>query len=388
MRSILSYKYFILLAILTFLSIVGFIHIICNFPKSDDKLSMLISESLQTIDIGTSIPDTHYVPDKDYFKYSDYAYIPEDYSTYTVFETSEVFGTSASFEESFDSASFSEVPSDANTVLYDLADKYYMVYFGSKRVSPIVPLALANVETGGRADFSKTWSALFPSRIVPMEYLTTMNVTTVIKDASYYNALSKEYSTRDRGALQMSPTYGTGNAYFNGLMSGTEVSKLSTVDTTNYTSWCSGASNSSGDRFYIPDVCLRLSAAHTQSIEFMMKNSYTPTNDMQLVVMLAMHHQQSAVWGCGDHSKTVGAWKSGELAFDYAKLISSQEFVNIVKDYVKSNPNKFYIDANEAKALFAKTGKDMSSYANKTVVATYPIKVIYAYIKLCTMYSK
>ena len=147
--------------------------------------------------------------------------------------------------------------SDANSALYDLADKYFQVYYGSMRLSPITPLAIANVETPGRADNNVTWSALFPSKYVPINMLYTMDVTTVLSSESIYKPLSTEYSTRDRGALQMSPTYGTNNDYFNRLMSDSEVDKLSTISDSKHENWIKGASSKRGDRFYVPDVCLR-----------------------------------------------------------------------------------------------------------------------------------
>ena len=378
-----------ILITLSSILVIGIITVCVLVSKQENHLSKVINTELAKVNIGTDLPETKYVPSKSYFKTFDFAVQPGDYGTYTVFETSD---SPASFIEDNTGASFVEeapdiVITDANATLYDLADKYFICYYGNNRVSPILPLALANVETGGRADFNITWSALFPSKIIPIEYLYSMDVTTVISDESYYNKLSKEYSTRDRGALQMSPTYGTGDSYFNSMMSGTEVDKLSTVDTTKYSTWCNGASNSPGDRFYIPDVCLRLSSAYTQALSFIVKNNYAPESDLQLIAQLAMHHQQSAVWCKSDHSVSVGKWKSGELAYEYSKIITSQSFADTLRDYMIKHPDKYFIDADVAKSIFTDvTDVNMSDYATSTVVCTYPIKVLYAYIKLCTLY--
>lgn len=375
---------------LVLLIISGVILFAIAVDEQSTAISDIISSELAKIDIGTDVPETNYVPSQDYFDYYSTATAPVDYGTYTVFSAED---SSAVFEEDKSGASFIDekpkaVISDANKALYDLADKYFTCYYGSMRVSPILPLAQANVETGGRADNTKTWSSLFPSRIVPIEYLYSMDVTTVISDPSIYKALSTEYSTRDRGALQMSPTYGTGDSYFNSMMSGNEVDKLKAVDTSTYSAWCQGASPHSGDRFYVPDVCLRLSAAYNGAINFMLENNYEPKSDFQLVAMLAMHHHQSAVWCKADHSQAVGKWKSGELAYKYAALVSSQEFADALSAHAKSNPNKYFIDANVAKSIFKSvTGDDMNNYATNTMVCTYPIKVLYAYIKLCSLYS-
>ena len=50
--------------------------------------------------------------------------------------------------------------------------------------------------------------------------------------------------------------------------------------------------------------------------------------------------------------------------------------------------NATYIDTNQAKELLSQaTTARMSDYTSNTNVATYPIKVLYAYIKLCLLYN-
>lgn len=350
---------------------------------------------LSLVDIGVDLPSTHYIPNHSYFYNFNTASLPEDWQYYETFDAEEeqqrlqaYIDEHAMFNE--ETANFSQeyLISNANQQLYDLADKYYTVYYGSVRVSPIYPLAVANVETGGRADHNITWSALFPSKIVDIQNLYTMDVRTVLSDESIYKSLSTESSTRDRGALQMSPTYGTNSDYFNSLMSGTEHDKLQGISS-NHTAWISGASTKPGDRFYVPDVCLRLSAANTDAIERMTENSYVPETDMQLVCMLAMYHHRSGVWSNKDHSKKIGEWYSADKAYQYSKIISSQGFVNKLEEYAKQHEDKFWIDADAVKALFKDySNTSMTDYASNTLVCTYPIKVEYAYIKLCIMYSK
>lgn len=392
-----EYKYYIL-AFVAFLT-VGTISLTGYFiHKYYVKPKQFITTEISKIDIGVETPETHYIPSQSYFDSIPTASIPSDSEGLEVFTTEEVFGNDiedSSFEEQ-ESSSFEdtrEIPkavvSDANAALFDLADKYFQVYWNNQRLSPIVPLAVANVETPGRADNAKTWSALFPSRYVDIGYLYSMDVTTVVSDASIYKPLSKEYSTRDRGALQMSPTYGTGNDYFNSMMSGTEAEKLSHVDTSAYSSWASGASSKPGDRFYIPDVCLRLSAAYTDAISRMVANEYTPDSDYMLIAMCAMYHQQSGVWSNSNHSKAVGKWRSGEKALEYARSVSSVSMLEALRDYALEHPDKYCIDSDTAKSIYSKVTKNsMSDYATKTIVCTYPIKVEYAYIKLCIMYGK
>lgn len=339
-------------------------------------------EPLTYSDIHTSKP-----------AYTDYS----NNSTFTFTATSGIEATyetesAQEFEAKDTSSNFEQLEvskaSGANKDLFDIADKNFIVYYGSQRVNPIFPLALANVETPGRADHNITWSALFPSRIVPIELLHTMDVTTVVSNPEYYKALSAECSTRDRGALQMSPTYGTGIKEINEKMSGTEKQKLSTVDVSAYAGWASGASDKPGDRFCVSDVCLRLSGSMTQCVNYITKNGYTPKTDMQLVAQCAMHHHSSGVWCYSDKNKSVGKWISGEKAYEWSSVVSSDAMLKALSDYAIANPTTYFIDGKVATQIYNSVyTTPMSSYANSTLVCTYPIKVLYAYIKLCMLYT-
>lgn len=348
-----------------------------------------------------NVPQTKYVTTQDYFKSHSSAILPSDYSTYEVFDSkepevylsAEVFTsiTDENVQKKIEEAmqEKTQVSVDyANQALYDLCDQYFTVYFQSRRVSPILPLAIANAETGGRADHNVTWSSLFPSKYVDIKYLYTMDVTTVMSlgDVSY-KALTTEYSTRDRGALQMSPTYGTKDKYFNSRMSGNEQSKLSKVDTSAHADWVSGASDQPGDRFYIPDVLLRLSAAMNVAVSNMLDNNYIPSSDIQLVAQLAMYHQQSGVWYHA-HDKKVGRWKSGELAYKFSQQISERGFVNELVTYAEEHPECYCLDSNVATKLYNNYFQTpMDYYSTSDLVCIYPIKVMYNYIKLCLAYN-
>lgn len=305
----------------------------------------------------------------------------ESFSTYESFSASQM-------SASMSVASQAVTATGVNAELYKISNEYFTVWWGSQRVSPIVPMAISNVETPGRADFNVTWCALFPSKVVPIEQLKTFDVTGVVSNPDYYKVLSSEYSTRDRGALQMSPTYGTGNPTLNLKMSGNEKDKLSVIDTSNYKSWVSGASSYSGDRFYLPDVLLRLTAAFQVQVQYMQKNDYQPSTDLQLVAMLAMSHQSSGVWGNANHSRSIGQWKSGELAYEWSKVITSDTFIKALTQYAMTH-DVYYIDTNQAQDLCRECGiTNFDKYANKSLVCTYPVKVLYAYIKLSIKYTE
>lgn len=274
-----------------------------------------------------------------------------------------------------------------NRTIYDIADSNFNVWYGEMRVSPIVPMAISNVETPGRADHSITWSSLFPSKIVPIDYLETFDVTSVISNQTWYQALSSEYSTRDRGCLQMSPTYGTGNSTINAMMSGTEKDKLAQVDTSDYAWWVSGASDQPGDRFYLPDVCLRMTGAMQAQTQYMLTNDYVPKTDMQLVAMLIVSHHNSGVWCYKDHNKSVGAWRSGQKCYDWCEVITQQNVIDKLTELAMSS-DQCFIDSNVANQICTELGiNNYSEYSTKSIVCTYPIKALYAYIKLCILYT-
>lgn len=315
-------------------------------------------------------------------KYNNYG------NKYVQYEEFSTFDYSTFTEEYITYADETNIASDVsmpNVALYNLCDRYFTVDFGGIRMSPIVPMAMANVETPGRADHSITWSALFPSKIVPIELMESMDVTTVVSEPQYYKALSSEVSTRDRGALQMSPSYGTSNDIFNSMMSGTERSKLANVDTASYSSWAKGASGEPGDRFHLPDVLLRLSSAFTSATEDMVRNDYIPKSDIQLYVMCTMYHHRSGVWA--GKAKGGITWNSSDLAYEYSSIISDVEFLNIVTEYCQAHPDVYTIDGDTAMSLVRQVCDNPPKYCNSTLVLSYPVKCLYAYVKLSELYG-
>ena len=374
------YKWLLVVSLLL-CNVVFFVWLFSSISETKQRRDVLTAGLLQ-IDMGFETLDTAYVPNAEYFEEFGTAVVPDNYSTFSS------TATKAGFTDEL--AGFNEIwdVTESNQALYDLADKYYQVYWGKQRVSPIFPMAIANVETGSRADRTITWSSLFPSGILPISELYTADVTTVISKDEYYKPLSTEWSTRDRGAMQMSPTYGTGNEYFNKQMSGDEKSKLKEVDTSKYSTWVSGASSKSGDRFHTPDVCLRLASANTDAIDAMLKNDYTPESDANLICMLAQFHHRSGVWSNSNHASKCGEWKSSGKAYEFSTEISSQGFVRELTSYAKEHRDKFTISRDEALKLYTEYfGKGFEEYTESKLVGCYPITVLYAYIKLGLMYA-
>lgn len=291
-------------------------------------------------------------------------------------------------EVAFTSTTPTITASGVNAKLFEYCDKYFKAYYGTERISPLFPMALSNTETQGRADYSKTFCALFPSRYVDVSKIDTFNVTDVISDEKVFNALSKEYSTRDRGCLQMSPTYGTGNDYLNSLMSGTEKEKLAKVDTSKYSSWVAGASSTPGDRFYLPDVLMRLQAAVEEDVRNFIVKGYIPNTDMQLIAMLGIEHNSGYVFSFSNHSKRVGRWNSGQSAYDYCCKLGDSKFTSELED-LASKSSSMYLSVNEAHKLYEKVyNESYTNYCSGSINAAYPIMVMYAYMKLIDAYTQ
>lgn len=345
-------------------------------------------ESLQNIEViyyAPNVPKGVYTPKKSYFEEYTYAYYSGD-----AYEAPELIDPTNAFTESFEAyINDTGITADAgtyNTLLYQTCDKYFIVYCGSTRVSPLFPMALANVESPGRANHDYTWSALFPSKYINPSMMLEADVTTVVSSDTIYNALSKDSSTRDRGALQMSHTYGTGDKYFNSMMSGNEKDKLQNVQyDSKYQLWVSGASSTQGDRFYLPDVCLRLSAAMNDAVHDMVRHDYLPKTDAQTVAMCAMYHHRSGVWtGVAKGGQT---WNSSDLAYEYSCSIGNQKFVDALTLYFHAHPDKYNISVKEALSVYKSCYGEWSKYCSRDIVASYPIQVMYCYIVLVNLYG-
>ena len=397
MKEFIKQNWIILSACLVCLSIITVCSVIVVKKDSSESNTIVISlKNMKNIQTEKQAPMGSYVMTKDEFeefKTQDTAFTYTTYDEYVAGANAQFMNTSSSFTDTSSSMMDSNptiTAKGANGKLYNYCDKYFQCYYGTKRISPIFPLALANVETPGRADNNITWSALYPSRYAKVEDMDKFDVTYVVKDPKVFAALTKEYSTRDRGALQMSPTYGAGNSSVNRLMSGNEKEKLSHVDTTGCSSWASGAASEPGDRFYLPDVCLRLQSAINYNIVNIAKKGYAPESDYQLLAMLAISHNSgSGVWSMNDKNRKIGNWYGAQACYDWCAMCGSQELVSAIEEYADTH-TATYINQIVAWEIWNKVYPDVnySAYTTSRINAAFPIEVIYAYIKLTKLYTK
>lgn len=356
----------------------------------------IVIPQLKIAETSHEVPHGQYIMSEEEFeelKEEDNVATFQTYEEYVV--NAGYSSSTASFSDQNNSASFedssSSVTADgANKMLYDYCDKYFNVFYGTTRISPIFPMAIANAETCGRADPNITWSSLFPSKYVDVSLMDKFDVTYIAKDPVKYDALMHEYSTRDRGALQMSPTYGTGSKNIASVMSGTEKEKLSKIDTSKCAMWASGASSYPGDRFYLPDILLRLQVAMNSTLSSMYVNNWSPDSDLQLLAMMAISHNSgSGVWSTSSHSSKIGNWKSAQRCYDWCKIVSKPEVISKVVAYAEQS-NSTSISKDTAAKLLSSVNPDAnySDYTTSSINAYYPIVVLYAYIKLGMLYTQ
>lgn len=326
---------------------------------------------------------------------------------------------------SYKDGTLSQLAVDCNSKLFEICNKYYLATYAGKQLSPLIPMAIANIETPGRADNTITYSSLFPSKCVTVtsaESINNMSCLAVIESPEAFSALASDNWTRDRGALQMNPSYGIEYEAFNLLMGPSESEILANisglgVDFSAYTAkqprynntigideWLAMASSYPGDRYNVKDSVLRLAAASQSAVKDFTAN-YEIVNDAQEMCLVAMHHNSGSVWNPLYVSKKVGNWRSGAVAYRYCCAVSSVEFMAKIKALCierlteARNSGKtppMTLERKDAKKLFDEAFKegivdDYNTYVYTgryyEVTYLYPIQALYAYTMLGLVYS-
>lgn len=326
---------------------------------------------------------------------------------------------------SFKEDTLSDLAVECNSKLFDICNKYYLATYQGVQLSPLIPMALANIETGMRADQSITYSSLFPSKCVPVtsaEAISNMSCIAVLESPEVFSQLASDHWTRDRGALQMNPNYGTGVPAFDSLMGPSEASILSNIgsvgmDFTGYQAneprlgrtidadiWLSQLSSAPGDRFNVKDSVLRLAAASQEAVD-LYSSQYEIKNDMEMMALVAMHHNSGSVWNPSFSTKSVGNWRSGFAAHSYLEGITCDDFIKMLRKYCmerletarrEGKDIPMTLDRSDAKVLFeqavdAELVRDYGTYVQQgryyEVTYCYPIQALYAYMMLGLVYS-
>ena len=313
----------------------------------------------------------------------------------------------------------------ANTKLYDMCMKYFQVSLDGHEIPPLLPMAIANNETAGRADSSITYSSLFPSAVLKInsvEDIEKFDCRVLLADPKIFKALATEWSTRDRGALQMNPNYGCGaSATIDAMMGVSEAEKLKNVDvskysgytaaetkngtTVNLTRWINGASTRRGDRFNVKDCILRMAGACISACKGITQCGYKVRTDPQLIVMMAQYHGASGVWSPSVKEKAIGNWKSGRSAYEYSLEVGSTKMYHLIKQKAANDLSrarnrgskvKLSITDQEAMFIWAEARaqglvSDYSAYVREKnlywITYLYPVRILYNYALLELLYS-
>lgn len=326
---------------------------------------------------------------------------------------------------SFKEDTLSDLAIECNGKLFDICNKYYLATYQGQQLSPIIPMAIANIETPGRADQNITYSSLFPSKCVKVttaEAISNMSCVAVLESPEVFSQLASDHWTRDRGSLQMNPAYGVGVPAFDSLMGPSEESILSNIrnigmDFSGYSAyeprlgrtltvddWLAQLSSYPGDRFNVRDSVLRLAAASQEAID-QYSQQYVIENDAEVMAIIAMHHNSGSVWNPGYNNKSVGNWRSGLDAHRYMLGITSDAFmkklrkictINIEEARAAGKDIPMCMERSDARDLFNEAFNDgivsdFNSYVHQgnyyEVTYCYPIQALYAYTMLSLVYS-
>ena len=296
--------------------------------------------------------------------------------------------------------SYPQDVADLNQHLLSLCYAYFNVTMSGCKMSPLFPMAVANVETGGRADPNKTFSSLIPSKYVKCDTpadIDNYSVLSLFESEYAYDALTQEWSTNERGSLQENYGYGV-----KGLNLPSESSIIhQAYPDGNYPEWVEdwwlrGVSTEAGDRFSIEGSVSRLQVSCNQTAGWV-DQQYFVDNELQAVAILAIAHGASSAFNPVVRERTVGNWRSGQRAFDYATALSQPEAYGIIRDYaISTYPNRT-ISRTTAKQLLAEMRNrglidDIGTYVHldgtlAEVSYTYPVCLLYAYTQLGFFYS-
>lgn len=317
-------------------------------------------------------------------------------------------------------SNYSELSQECNAALFQVCRENFTVNINGVSVSPLLPMILANNESGIRADTSITFSALYPSKIITpssAEDIYNANCLDVLSSKEVFSELAADWWTRDRGPVQMNPSYGIHNDAFyqqlgiseQELLKDFEIPSNFAAYTTKEGSidaskWVTEASGERGDRFNPRDICLRLSSEFNYALS-MASETYVIDSPILALAMCSIHHGAGSVWNSAFTDKEIGYWNSGSRAYELACALTSQAGYDLIKECVEkdlstarskgSNPDaglstdkayRIFLDLQNANIVhgmsyYVGDGKYSKDYL------VYPIKSLYGYIQLSLLYN-
>lgn len=323
---------------------------------------------------------------------------------------------------------YSDLSKELNTYLYDLAMTYAGdMWCGDIQLSPLLPLAEANQE-GGRVNTSLTFSAMASSSIFDLqsvEELAALNVTDCLRSRDVWQAISREYYTRDRGALQCNPNYsGDREAYGpserdlldawvaeNGLPDyGTNKDSLGNVY--SVADWIAFSRTKHGDRFN-PKSMIMMFADEKRNVEIPGILKYFPDvkNEWQVYCIMAYCHWCGSGYLTFDRDMAYAGFRTVARADEYCEDLASPEAIEIIysqclQDIENARANGRNpvrcVDKSSGAVIFDKlvdagAVKEWDYYFRHKVssngwdqgktACTYPIGMIYGVMQMNLLYS-
>lgn len=242
---------------------------------------------------------------------------------------------------------YSTLSLELNTYLYEVCQEFAgSLYCGDIQLSPLLPLAEANLE-GGRVDRSQTFSAMASTSVYTyssVDELKEFNVTRVLDSKETWLKMSSEYYTRDRGALQCNPNYGANDPAYgpsertlldayvqeNGLPDyGTN--KDSKGNTFTVQDWINYSRVKYGDRFNVESM-IRIFADEKARVEIpgIERNFQNIQNEYHVYAIMAYNHWIGSGFMTMDQDTAYAGFQSIGRAYEYCEAISSPKAIEII----------------------------------------------------------
>ena len=242
---------------------------------------------------------------------------------------------------------YSRTSKELNIYLYTICQLYAGdMYLDDIRVSPLLPLAEANLE-GGRVNTKMTFSGLAPSGVFGFESakdLQDLDVTWCLMTKDVWKQMSSEYYTRDRGALQCNPDYGYDHESY-GL---SEASKLADYiarnglpdygtnkdqrgNTFTVQDWIDYSRTKHGDRFN-PESLVKMFADEKKLTELPgIKAHFSDIqNEYHIYGIMAYNHWCGAGYMTMDEDMAYSGFHTIGRSKEYLRDISSPKAIEVI----------------------------------------------------------
>lgn len=242
---------------------------------------------------------------------------------------------------------YSQLSQELNTYLYSVCQAYAGgLTCAGIRLSPLLPLAEANLE-GGRVDTSVTFSALASSSVYEftcVEDLADLNVTDVLRSEATWYTMTSEYYTRDRGALQCNPAYGSNKVSYGASerslldayveeygIPAYGTNRDSRGNTFSVADWIATSRTKYGDRFNVTSMVQMFADEKAQvEIPSIEANFSDLQNEYHVYAIMAYNHWIGSGFMTMDEGSAYAGFRTIGRAYEYCRDISSPKAIEII----------------------------------------------------------